>query len=153
MEVAWIDIAVVLDNQVVAAIGSHRADGGAACDKTRDNGVEKADGDGGDIIRIPYIEQLAEEVAPLAGLQGEWQGVVGIVAFNAFDVLMISKAVAFQIIVDLGSIAAVRFGDKREDVCLDVAFPQAFQASQNIRLTAVSVDMAAVAVMDGGRAV
>ena len=92
VEITWIDVAIVLDDQIVAAVATHRADGWVACHKTRDDGIEKTDGNRRDIIRIPCIEQLAEEIAPLAGLQGEGQGAVGVVAFDAFDILMVFKA-------------------------------------------------------------
>lgn len=92
VEIAWIDVAIVFDDQIVAAVAAHRADGWAACDKTRNDGIEKADGNRRDIVWVPCIEQLAEEVAPLAGLQRKGQGAVVIVAFNAFDILMVFKS-------------------------------------------------------------
>ena len=92
VKIAWIDVAIVFDDQIVAAIAAHRADGGAACHKTRNDGIEKTDGNRRDIVWIPCVEQLAEEVAPLAGLQGKGQGAVVVVAFDAFDILMIFKA-------------------------------------------------------------
>ena len=91
VEITWIDVAIVFDDQIVAAVAAHRADGGAACHKTRDDGIEKTDGNRRDIIWIPCVEQLAEEVTPLAGLQGEGQGAVVVVAFDAFDILMVFK--------------------------------------------------------------
>ena len=68
VEIAWIDVAIVFDDQIVAAVAAHRADGWAACHEARDDGIEKTDRNRCDIIRIPCIEQLAEEVAPLTGL-------------------------------------------------------------------------------------
>ena len=68
MEITGIDIAVVFDDEIVAAVASHGADGGTARGETRDDGIEKANGNGRDIIRIPCVEQLADEVAPLARL-------------------------------------------------------------------------------------
>ena len=91
MKIAWIDVAIVFDDQIVAAVTAHRADGWASCHETRDDGIEETDGNRRDIVWIPCVEQLAEEVAPLAGLQGEGQRVVVIVAFNAFDILMVFK--------------------------------------------------------------
>ena len=92
VEITWIDVAIVFDDQIVAAVAAHGADGGAACGETRDDGIEKADGNSRDVFGIPCVEQLAEEVAPLAWLQGEGQGAVGVVAFDAFDILMVFKA-------------------------------------------------------------
>ena len=92
VEITWIDVAIVFDDQIVAAVAAHGADGGAACGETRDDGIEKADGNSRDVVGIPCVEQLAEKVAPLAGLQGEGQGAVGVVAFDAFDILMVFKA-------------------------------------------------------------
>ena len=34
VEIAWIDVAIVFDDQIVAAIAAHWADGWTACDKT-----------------------------------------------------------------------------------------------------------------------
>ena len=92
VEITWIDVAIVFDDQIVAAVAAHGTDGGAACGETRDDGIKKADGNGRDVVGIPCVEQLAEEIAPLAGLQGEGQGAVGVVAFDAFDILMVFKA-------------------------------------------------------------
>ena len=91
MEITGIDIAVVFDDEIVAAVAAHGADGGTACGETRDDGIEKADGNVRNIVRIPCVEQLAEEVAPLAGLQGIGKGAVGVVVFDAFDILMVFK--------------------------------------------------------------
>ena len=68
VKIAWIDVAIVFDDQIVTAVAAHRADGWAACHKTRNDGIKKTDGNRRDIVRIPCVEQLAEEVAPLAGL-------------------------------------------------------------------------------------
>ena len=150
MEITGIDIAVVFDDQIVTAVAAHGADGGATCGETRDDGIEKADGNGRDIVWIPCIEQLAEEVAPLARLQGEGQGVVVVIVFDAFDVLMVFETIIFQIVIDFGCVSAIRFGDEREDVRLDLMFFQTFQAVHDIRLTAATINGTAVAVMKGG---
>ena len=126
MEITGIDIAVVFDDQIVAAVAAHGANGGTACGETRDDGIEKADGNGCDIVGIPCVEQLAEEVAPLARLQGEGQGVVVVIAFDTFDVLMVFEAVIFQIVIDLGRVVAVRFGNECEDVRLDLMLFKSF---------------------------
>ncbi len=153
VEITWIDVAIVFDDQIVAAVAAHRADGGAACGETRDDGIKKANGNGCDIVWIPCVEQLAEEVAPLAGLQGEGQGAVGVIIFDTFDILMVFETIIFQIVIDLGGISAVCFGNKREDICLDLMFFQMFQAVHDIRLTAATIDRTAVAVMKGGWAI
>ena len=153
MEIAWIDVAIVFDDQIVAAVAAHRADGWAACHETRDDGIEETDGNRRDIVRIPCVEQLAEEVAPLAGLQREGQGAVVIVAFNAFDILMVFESIVFQILIDLFRVAAVRFRDKRQNIRFDMVFFQSFQAVHDIRVAAATIDVAAVFVMERGGAV
>ena len=64
VEVAGVDAAVVFDDEVGAAGGSHGAEGGLSRDQAVEDGVEEADGDGLGVVGIPGVEEPAEEFAP-----------------------------------------------------------------------------------------
>ena len=78
---------------------------------------------------------------------------VVVIVFDTFDILMVFETIVLQIVIDLGRVSAVRFGNEREDVYLDLMLFQTFQAVHDVCLTATAIDGTAVAVMKGGRAV
>ena len=154
VEVAGVDIAVVLDHEIVTAVAAHRADGRDARRKAGDDGVEKANRDGMDVLRIPFVEDGAKKLAPLTGFQGVGPRGAMLVEFHAVDVLVVAELqLVGKVVVDLDGMALVGGGDEGEDVMLDLMALQDFETTKNVRMAAATIGAEAEVVVDVVRAI
>lgn len=102
----------MFDDQVVAAVSVHGADGWRSGDKPGDDGVKESDRDFSDIVFEPFVKDGAEEVSPLSGFECVGKGFPMSICFDTFDVLVVIYAQFPKIVVHGDGGALVCGGDE-----------------------------------------
>ncbi len=147
-KVTRVDITVVFDHVILAAIRFHLAVFMYAGYKIGDNGIEQPNRNRPNIAFKPLIKDVAKELPPCFSKNRKWCRLTSIIEFHTGDILMVKEAGIPEICVDFLTAVDIGIRDKRENIEFGVIPLQAFQTPDYVCMGPFSDFAFSMMIMD-----
>lgn len=148
-EIARVDIAIVLDDQILVAVLGHVAIMGGLTQKSTQQRIEKPDGNPAHMGWIPLVEDFTQEFAPLGPVDRERKEGTVSVKLDTGDVLLEKTSLVQEVLIDLPGFGNIHPVNQHQHIEGHPGRTKKVDALPNFTVRTCSISVPAISVMDG----